>query len=74
MVMPIMDGRQFMLEFEKKPHVIAPIPVYLVSATSVAREGREMGCCGFLKKPFSIEALLAIVHEHCRVNEISKVA
>lgn len=28
-----------------------------------------MGCFGFLKKPFDIDALLAIVHSHCMSNE-----
>ena len=72
MLMPIMNGREFMAGFTKRPHTIVPIPVYLVSATSNKNEGKEMGCMGFLKKPFNIDALLAIVRSHCEVNHCSQ--
>jgi len=65
MLMPIMDGREFMDAFGKRPHTIVPIPVYLVSATADQSDGKEMGCRGFLKKPFSPRALLSIVRDHC---------
>lgn len=71
MQMPIMDGREFMDAFKKRPHSIVPIPVYLVSATASSAEGKEMGCRGFMKKPFPIEALLTIARAHCEVNEFS---
>ncbi|MBC7754086.1 MAG: response regulator [Moraxellaceae bacterium] len=66
MMMPIMNGREFMAAFTKKPHTIVPIPVYLVSATGDKNDGKEMGCLGFLKKPFDCDALLAIVDTHCK--------
>jgi CheY-like chemotaxis protein len=66
MMMPIMNGREFMIEFAKRPHTIAPIPVYLVSANASEKAGEEIGCLGFLKKPFEAEALLAIVRAHCK--------
>ncbi len=68
MMMPVMNGREFMEGFAKRPHTIVPIPVYLVSATANQEAGMEMGCMGFLKKPFNIEALLAIVRSHCKIN------
>ncbi len=60
MMMPIMNGREFMKEFTKRPHAIAiaPIPVVLVSASAN----------GFLKKPFDIDVLLAIVRTYCKVD------
>lgn len=66
MMMPVMNGREFMTAFTKKPHTIVPIPVYLVSATADKNDGKEMGCLGFIKKPFDCDALLAIVETHCK--------
>ena len=69
MMMPIMNGREFMAAFAKRPHTIVPIPVYLVSASSGSSAGKEMGCLGYLKKPFNIEVLLLIVRTHCETNK-----
>lgn len=69
MLMPVMNGREFMEAFSKRPHTIVPIPVYLVSASANNAEGKQMGCLGFLKKPFNIDALLAIVRSHCKAND-----
>jgi len=70
MLMPVMNGREFMSAFSKRPHhTVVPIPVYLVSATSNSNDGEEMGCLGFLRKPFNIEALLCIVRGHCHACE-----
>jgi CheY-like chemotaxis protein len=78
MMMPIMNGREFMAAFTKKPHTVVPIPVYLVSATADKNDGKEMGCLGFLKKPFDCNALLTIVETHCKShhskNSINKFA
>jgi CheY-like chemotaxis protein len=68
MLMPVMNGREFMTEFAKRPLTIVPIPVYLVSATAQKGDGHEMGCLGFIKKPFNIETLLSIVNNHCKSN------
>jgi CheY-like chemotaxis protein len=65
MFMPVMNGREFMLELLKRKSTVAPIPVYLVSANAEYDESKEMGCLGFLRKPFEPGALLAIVRAHC---------
>ncbi len=69
MLMPVMNGREFMEAFSKHPHTLVAIPVYLVSATASGAAGKEMGCLGFLKKPFDSDALVAIVRAHCATNE-----
>ncbi|MGZ3713275.1 MAG: response regulator transcription factor, partial [Bdellovibrionota bacterium] len=51
MMMPILNGKEFMDAFRKRPHTIVPIPIYLVSATSDGVAGADMGCAGFLRKP-----------------------
>ena len=66
MLMPMMGGVEFMGEFSKRPHTIVPIPVYLVSSNADSGAGKKLGCCGFLKKPFNCDALLAIVATHCK--------
>jgi len=70
MMMPVMNGQEFMIAFAKRPHTIVPIPVYLVSATASGEEGKKMGCLGFIKKPFNCDALLRIVHSHCEENAV----
>jgi CheY-like chemotaxis protein len=70
MMMPVMNGKEFMTAFAKRPHTILPIPIYLVSASATAEEGKEMGCLGFIKKPFNCNALLTIVHSHCEENAV----
>lgn len=66
MLMPIMNGREFMAIFAGRPHTIVPIPVYLVSANASAKIGVEIGCRGFLRKPFDVEGLLKIAQDHCK--------
>lgn len=70
MMMPVMNGKEFMTAFAKRPHTIIPIPVYLVSASATDEEGKKMGCLGFVKKPFNCDALLRIVHSHCEENAV----
>ena len=68
MLMPVLNGRDFMLGFEKWAESIVPIPVYLVSASANLAEAQQMGCHGFLKKPFDFQKLLEIVQVHCETR------
>jgi CheY-like chemotaxis protein len=68
MMMPVMNGEEFMNHFHTLPATILPIPVYLVSATSSREESRKMGCKGFLKKPVDLEAILVIVRHFCKTH------
>ena len=65
MLMPVMNGEEFMEHFHKLPATILPIPVFLVSATSNASQSGRIGCKGFMKKPVDLEALLLIVGKFC---------
>jgi CheY-like chemotaxis protein len=69
MLMPVMNGVEFMKQFIKRPHTIVPIPIYLVSATGGGQLVEDIGCYGFLKKPFDIDALMSIVRAHCKVDQ-----
>lgn len=66
MMMPIMDGEEFMRHFHELPATILPIPVFLVSANSSKEESNRMGCRGFLKKPVTLDALVSIVEKFCK--------
>jgi len=68
LMMPIMNGMEFMLEFTKFPATVIPVPVYLCSATSNKAESKRMGCTGFIKKPVDLEVLLKIVRDCCPTN------
>lgn len=62
MMMPVMTGKEF-LEAVGEDIVIASIPVVVMSAVgNNAYEGRP-----FLKKPFDIDMLMALVEKHCGV-------
>ena len=65
LMMPIMDGMEFMLKFSKFSTTVIPVPVYLCSAAASKDESVKMGCTGFLKKPVDIEVLLKIVKDCC---------
>jgi CheY-like chemotaxis protein len=68
LMMPVMDGAEFMVEFSKFPAAIVPIPVFLVSGTASAEESERMGCYGFMKKPVDLEVLLVVVQKFCRTH------
>ena len=65
MLMPVMNGEEFMNHFHKLPATILPIPVFLVSATSSKTQSDKIGCEGFMKKPVNLDALLSIVGSFC---------
>lgn len=65
LMMPVMNGKEFMLEFLKLPATIVPIPVYLCSASVVQGESEKMGYAGFVKKPVDLDLLLEIVKKYC---------
>lgn len=70
LMMPVMNGAEFMREFAKFPKAeIAPIPIYLCSATADAKEAKEMGCLGFVRKPLDLNILLMIVEKYCKTIE-----
>ncbi len=62
MMMPIMNGRQFLDEVMKDAY-LAPIPILIVSA--VADKTNTEGSVGFLKKPIDIDVVLNVVAQYC---------
>ena len=68
MMMPVMNGEQFMEHFHTLPATILPIPVFLVSAASNQEQSKKLGCKGFVKKPVDIDVFLSIVKQFCSAN------
>ncbi len=62
MMMPIMNGREFLDEVMKDSH-LAPIPILIVSA--IADKSNSKGSVGFLKKPIDIDVVLKVVSQYC---------
>jgi CheY-like chemotaxis protein len=62
MMMPVMDGAAFLQHFRRIP-AYNTIPVILCTASIHAP---PPGAQGLLGKPFELDALLALIQEHCR--------
>lgn len=59
--MPVMDGWTFARAYGERPGPHAPI-VVMTAAAGAARRAAEIGCAGFLAKPFDLDDLYAVVH------------
>jgi len=61
LMMPVMDGYEFMLELRKHA-VLAKIPIVIITAAGNARgEAQKLGAAGHLQKPFKIDELFATI-------------
>jgi DNA-binding response OmpR family regulator len=61
LMMPVMDGWEFLREYRVQAPA-SPVPVVVMSAAQDASSDvEELGAQGFLSKPFEIETILAIV-------------
>jgi len=61
LMMPVMNGWEFLREY-KVVAAVAPVPVVIMSAAQDASQAvDELGAQAFLAKPFEIETILAIV-------------
>jgi len=68
LMMPVMDGWTFRAEQMRDPQ-LAQIPVVVISAVrDVAKQVKDLGLIGYLKKPIDLKQLLTIVSEHCCTN------
>jgi len=61
LMMPVMDGWEFLREYRAAAN-LAPVPVVIMSAAQDASQAvDQLGAQAFLAKPFEIETILAIV-------------
>ncbi len=68
LMMPVMNGWQFLdaLKVDHQ-HVLATIPVVVVSAAADVADIEQQHGCRAIKKPASIELLVGLAHRHCEV-------
>jgi CheY-like chemotaxis protein len=62
LMMPVMDGWQF-LDERQKTAKIAAVPVVVLSANGDFT--RETDTVGFMRKPVAVKSLLAIIARYC---------
>ena len=61
--MPVMDGWAFARAYREVPGRHAPI-VVVTAARLAASRAAEVAADGHLSKPFDLEELFRVVHEH----------
>jgi CheY-like chemotaxis protein len=65
LMMPVMDGWQFLQERRRLGDIVASIPVVVVSAVADRAQARDSGVRDYVKKPVDLDILFRVVHEHC---------
>jgi CheY-like chemotaxis protein/HPt (histidine-containing phosphotransfer) domain-containing protein len=64
LMMPDMDGRQFLAERRKEPALV-PIPVIVLTAAGRTQVSPELDVAAWLSKPVELDRLLATVAQYC---------
>jgi CheY-like chemotaxis protein len=66
LMMPVMDGWQFLEVIEReRAHVLATIPIVVVSAAADVSSIQQHYGCKAIKKPVNISTLVDLAHEYC---------
>lgn len=73
LMMPVMDGWQFLKQRQKLGDTIVAIPVFIVSAVA-DQSVTALGAKGYVKKPLDIDVLLKLVRNHCGEAEMQMPA
>jgi CheY-like chemotaxis protein len=72
MMMPVMNGWEF-LEVQKSDHVLATLPVVVVSAlgaaAALACKKDPVPAVGYIKKPIALNPLMEIVQQYCGMGD-----
>jgi CheY-like chemotaxis protein len=65
LMMPVMDGWQFLDEQRRTPN-LATIPVVIVTGMGARTRKNGLGVAGYLLKPIDVTALLGMVASYCQ--------
>jgi CheY-like chemotaxis protein len=66
LMMPEMNGWEFLEAMQRdKQALLAQTPVAVVSAAADMSDVQQQYGCSVLKKPVSVDRLLALAHAHC---------
>lgn len=67
LMMPVMDGWEFLHVLrEQRQHVLATIPIVVVSAAADVLDVKQQYGCQAVKKPVNIETLVELARQYCR--------
>jgi len=64
LMMPVMDGWQFMEARKHLPDTYAAIPVFIVSAVPDPQKVKSAGATGYIRKPIDLDILLKLVESY----------
>jgi CheY-like chemotaxis protein/HPt (histidine-containing phosphotransfer) domain-containing protein len=73
LMMPDMDGRQFLTEKRKDPAMV-PIPVIVLTAAGRTQVSPELEVAAWLSKPVELDRLLSTVAQYCPAPHTRKSA
>jgi CheY-like chemotaxis protein len=65
LMMPVMDGWEFMEAWKNLPGTYASTPVFIISAVADQQKVKAAGAAGYIKKPMDLDILLQMVRKHC---------
>lgn len=65
MMMPVMNGWEFAVEFIAKFDHLCPI-VVMTAAADAEHRAKEISAIGWIEKPFDLDKLLALIKKHER--------
>lgn len=65
LMMPVLDGWEFLDELKKLPQEIAQIPTIVISAFN-DKSGKMSESGEFISKPIDLEQLFNVAQKHCR--------
>jgi CheY-like chemotaxis protein len=73
LMMPVMDGWQFMEARKHLPDTYAAIPVFIVSAVADQQKVAATGAAGYIRKPVDLDVLLLIVEKYCQASKANQI-
>lgn len=67
LMMPVMNGWEFLEALRlQQNHVLATIPIVVVSAIADLAAKEQKYNCAYMKKPVNVESLVTLAHQHCK--------
>lgn len=66
LMMPVMDGWQFMEARKNLPAELSTVPVFIMSAVINPDKFKDVGATGYIRKPMDLNALLQLVESYCK--------
>lgn len=66
LMMPVMNGWEFLEALRRQEqHVLATIPVVVVSAIADLTAVQQEYNCDYMKKPVNVQSLVSLAHQYC---------